>query len=308
MYQLAANKNITYNMISFNMRSEYGISSYIKFGGYDTIGMKGNTTDSMNMYRTTNEKKWMLPIESLKFANNTADLRVDGLQNLEIDPAVPYIYIPARQMTRDNIVKPIESKIKLPEYAKSDCDSESFCFWNTTCSSIKEKLDNYTDFINFNLKDEDGKMQTLNVPLWGYLIDFGELKTGDAKNNNSCALGMFKSNTNDAGNIIVGYQFLKEYYAVFDASNYETNNYLQIGLAPRNKMVDVGQVRYEPNFIDYQRADRLLDSSAIMDGFKDQYDMIPNPSPDVKPTYPDDPDNVDPTDPTNKGSSGIHGW
>jgi hypothetical protein len=75
----------------------------------------------------------------------------------------------------------------------------------------------------------------------------------------------------------------------------KSQDYIQVGIAPRNKQVDIGQIRYEPNFKDYIRANKVNDKSQIMAGFTDQYDIIPNPDPDVKPNYPDDPDHpIDP--------------
>jgi hypothetical protein len=58
---------------------------------------------------------------------------------------------------------------------------------------------------------------------------------------------------------------------MFDMSPYDSHdqNYIQVGIAPRNKWVDVGQVRYEPNFKDYKRENRDLDTSTIMTNFVD---------------------------------------
>ena len=95
-------------MISFNMRSEYGLSSYIKFGGYDTMGMKDNTTDSMNFFRTVDEKTWTLPVESFKAYNNSETFNIEGLKNVAIDPSVPYIYVEAQALTYDNFLAPLE--------------------------------------------------------------------------------------------------------------------------------------------------------------------------------------------------------
>lgn len=105
----------------------------------------------------------------------------------------------------------------------------------------------------------------------------------------------------------MGYQFMKEYYMIFDMSHRDDLGENQIGIAERNKTIDLGQIRYEPNFIDYLRANKSLDSSKIASGYIDQYDMEIKPSPDVNPTYPDDPDNpVDPK-PENK-DKGNGAW
>jgi hypothetical protein len=64
--------------------------------------------------------------------------------------------------------------------------------------------------------------------------------------------------------------------------------YIQVGIAPRNKYADAGQIRYDTKFADYLRANKSLDSSTIAPGFKDQYDIDPNVDPNVKPLYPDE--------------------
>jgi hypothetical protein len=62
-----------------------------------------------------------------------------------------------------------------------------------------------------------------------------------------------------------------EYYVMFDMSPLDSydQDYIQVGIAPRNKFVDIGQVRYDPKFEDYERADKRLDSSSIAPGFQD---------------------------------------
>jgi hypothetical protein len=106
--------------------------------------------------------------------------------------------------------------------------------------------------------------------------------------------------------MVVGYNFMKEYYTMFDASTIDPYGYIQVGIAPRNKKVDIGQIRYDTTFKDYQRADKSLDTSMIMAGYEDQYDMEIKVDPGNKPNYPNDPDNVPDDDEDEK--TGIHGW
>jgi len=67
---------------------------------------------------------------------------------------------------------------------------------------------------------------------------------------------------------------MKEYYTMFDGLQFQLNkdNLPQIGIGAYNPDVDIKQIRYEPNFRDYQRADRKMDASVIAYGYEDQYD------------------------------------
>lgn len=107
-----------------------------------------------------------------------------------------------------------------------------------------------------------------------------------------CFMGVFKSNNNQPNNIIMGYEFFKEYYVMFDASPQQEyrQNYIQVGIGKRNKQVDIGQIRYQPNYKDYERALKSNDLSTINEGFKDQYDMEIKPDDNVDPTFNGDPD------------------
>lgn len=86
-----------------------------------------------------------------------------------------------------------------------------------------------------------------------------------------CFFGVFKSNNNQPNTIIMGYEFFHEYYVMFDASPKQFNDtdFIQVGIAKRDKKVDIGQVRYEPNYKGYMRANRNDDQSEIMEGFTD---------------------------------------
>jgi hypothetical protein len=65
MYQLKAKGLIDYNVISFNIRSEIGYSSYVKFGGYDSFALKDGNKDELKLFRTRNIKYWHLPLTGI---------------------------------------------------------------------------------------------------------------------------------------------------------------------------------------------------------------------------------------------------
>jgi hypothetical protein len=131
------------------------------------------------------------------------------------------------------------------------------------------------------------------MPIFHYFLDTSEIDSRP-EYKDTCTLGIFKSNNNYQNDLVVGYNFMKQFYVVYDGSKLPQT--AQIGIAERNRTIDIGQIRYEPNYIGYERLEKSKDMSKIMKGFADQYDVVPNPNPDIKPNYPDDPDNVKPDD------------
>lgn len=91
------------------------------------------------------------------------------------------------------------------------------------------------------MNDQDEKIH-YPVPIWRFLIDPDHLGYDTEKYANTCFLGFFKSNTNYMENIVIGTEFMKEYYTMYDISPKVTHkkNYIQVGLGARNKYVDVG--------------------------------------------------------------------
>lgn len=117
----------------------------------------------------------------------------------------------------------------------------------------------------------------------------------DPKYENKCALGIFRSKNLKLDTIFVGYEFFREYYVMYDASPIEQHgqDYIQVGIAERNKEVDIGQVRYDPKFPGYERAYKEYDGSKIKEGHVDQYDMAIEPDQKDKATFfGNDPDHV----------------
>lgn len=201
----------------------------------------------------------------------------------------------ARQLTYESKIKPIVDGMTLPNYTNTDCTSEVVCYLNATCPSLIAMNPSSNSSFNVYLKDDQGNSVKYRVPIWRYLVEPVSLGYTDPKYNNTCFLGFFKSNTNYAENIVIGYEFFKEYYVMYDMSPLHNHNqdYIQIGIAPREKHLDVGQIRYEPNFSGYIRANASDDISTILPGYEDQYKMPIKPDPNVKPNYPNDPDAPD---------------
>lgn len=79
-------------------------------------------------------------------------------------------------------------------------------------------------------------------------------------------------------------------YDLSPAKNF-SQDYIQVGIGLRNQFSDIGQIRYDPRFVGYIRAEKTLDSSKISPGFEDQYDATIVVDPNVQPKYPNTTDN-----------------
>ena len=70
MYYLTRTaKVIDSNVISFNLREEYGHSSYVKFGGYDTVAFENNDISSMGLFKTKSYIYWHLIMSNMSYKN-----------------------------------------------------------------------------------------------------------------------------------------------------------------------------------------------------------------------------------------------
>lgn len=114
MYQLTVrNKVITYPTISFDLRSEFGASSYIKLGGFDIFAFENQKQDDMKLFKTNNKEFWHLPFDKVT-NNKDEEINMDTITNVELDIAVRYIYVAARQLNYDSKIKPIVDGMTLP--------------------------------------------------------------------------------------------------------------------------------------------------------------------------------------------------
>jgi hypothetical protein len=107
------------------------------------------------------------------------------------------------------------------------------------------------------------------------------------KDASTCVFALFYQNTDYQENWIVGSTLMKEYYTVFDMTpqtEFSLNHFI-VGFAPINKKHDLGQIRYEINFLNYTKAEKESDMSQIMSPFIDQYSLTPKPDKTIQPTY-----------------------
>lgn len=51
--------------ISFNLRSEYEHTSYVKFGGFDEFAFKNGKKEDMKLFKTSGTYTWGLPLISI---------------------------------------------------------------------------------------------------------------------------------------------------------------------------------------------------------------------------------------------------
>ena len=127
---------------------------------------------------------------------------------------------------------------------------------------------------------------------------------GDSSNNgNICYWGIFQSYDGTESTWEVGTAFFENYYIVFDMTPYDQYdmNYIQIGIAPINKDLDLAKLRYDYTSLDYSPEEKIDDASYVIGGFKDQYDETPAKPDPIKPIHPDDVKNQ--TDAESKGNA-----
>ena len=113
---------------------------------------------------------------------------------------------------------------------------------------------------------------------------------------------MFQSYEGTERTIVIGTVIMQEHYVVFDSTPYDQygQNFIQIGIAPKNFDVDIASLRYDYSSNAYSPENKTDDSSIIINGFQDQYNATPvNPDP-IKPIQPDDAKNQ--TNNTGKGN------
>lgn len=73
-------------------------SSFIKFGSYDPLGVKPNTT--LEMFKTVNVKNWSIEIPKPSFGGTTVSAGESDVNLLNINPAYPYLYVQTKNVER----------------------------------------------------------------------------------------------------------------------------------------------------------------------------------------------------------------
>lgn len=84
--------------------------------------MKDNTTDNLYMFKTSDQKFWRTQLKSMATDGNKKSISIDGITNIEFDPAIPYIYYPNNKFTKATM-KPIDDMLNLG--VDFDCESAS---------------------------------------------------------------------------------------------------------------------------------------------------------------------------------------
>lgn len=200
--------------ISFDIRSEFGRSSYVKFGGMDTFALADGKLSSMKLFKTNSIDEWSIPLNNIKDCEGKVIFNDQG-QSVHFDPGVKYIYVPANR--QNDIANGIMKSMNLPDNTQIDCSSTSVCNFDASCDTLRTMNPNTTSF-DFVFTDDQGEIITYKMPAWRLLVDPKKINMNDEKYNGKCFFGVFKSNINQANTLIVGYEFFKEYYMMFDAS------------------------------------------------------------------------------------------
>jgi hypothetical protein len=133
--------------MSFDLREEYGNTSYVKFGGYDTFAIKNKDISNLRLFKTRDLTSWSVPFKYL-LARDTVPLSLPGVQFLDFDPSVPYIYVPARKLTYEGVIKPIEMDIGMDGLNGTNLNSDVYYF-NKTCTEIKAQVEKKGSYLRF---------------------------------------------------------------------------------------------------------------------------------------------------------------
>lgn len=134
MYQLKKQGLIDHITLSFDLREEYGNTSYVKFGGFDRIAMANKTIDEFKLFKTRDTSDWYLPVNGFETTNGNP-FNYPGIISFELDPSVPFIYVPARKLTYVNMIQPFELDLAIPGLQATNLNSDLF-YWKQSCSSI----------------------------------------------------------------------------------------------------------------------------------------------------------------------------
>lgn len=154
-----------------------GAYSYAKLGGFDEFALKNGKKEDMNLFKSTERYRWAIPIEKI---NGTSEeeilIKMDGIEDIQIEPSVRYMYVGEEIRTYERFIKPIEAILGIPEEEKADCgesasetDPSKVCYWSKKCSDIKSAAP--SAFLNFVLKNVDDKEVVYPIDLHRYLIE-----------------------------------------------------------------------------------------------------------------------------------------
>lgn len=146
----------------------------------------------MKLHKTNDIKMWHIPFDKVT-TNNGTQIDFTGINNVELDMAVRYIYINARLLTYDLHVKPIVESMNLPNFTTINC-TRPICFFNESCSTLQSM--NSKVNMSIFMKDDQGDSIEYKLPIWRYLINPVEVNYNEPYYNNTCFLGIFRSNNN----------------------------------------------------------------------------------------------------------------
>jgi len=107
-----------------NAMNTRGNSSVIKFGGWDSDSLNPGT--SLTVLKTVDEKSWTLVASEFTY-NNTSVFTNTAVKNIDLNPHLPYLYIPEGDWTHFAFtINEMYTKTIYP----IDCDySGNYCRW-----------------------------------------------------------------------------------------------------------------------------------------------------------------------------------
>jgi hypothetical protein len=65
--------------------------------------MENKTIENFKLFKTRDTASWHIPVNSFETTLGNP-FNYHGILNIELDPSVPFIYVPARKLTYQNMI------------------------------------------------------------------------------------------------------------------------------------------------------------------------------------------------------------
>ena len=223
-----------------------GNSSIIKLGSWDEHGVEDGK--ELSIIRTPTKYSWLFKIKSSTYSGK--DIIPEGQSRLvNFDPQLPYIYIP--QPDFRNFMSIVSSMFPDQVICK-----DTHCYFVNRCAHVTEQWQDFT----IQIYDSINTSPEFKIPEQDMLVS-GETFADEV---DTCYIGIFPNgNSKILQSWYVGNLFMKSYYMVYDLSTFDEHgeDYLQIGIGPKNPNNMLGKMQYDTSYNYYWPADESLDQS-----------------------------------------------
>lgn len=249
MHELNLSGKINHNVITFAISMNQGNSSTIKFGSWDEFMLESGK--ELHILKTNGLDTWNLGANKVKLGDKT--IREREFQ-ADIDPGVPYIYVPD-----NDYISIIEDLAQTYQNQGLICVfSDNYCMFKKSCGSVN--TDNGKD-LEVTLRD-DASSIVMSINQHDLLVP----GTAFSDSADTCYIGIFRSEIGHDNDIQLGTVMMQNYIVVYDMTPYDerNDNYIQVGIGPRDTQKNVGETRYQPTYSGYNPAVESQDQSHII--------------------------------------------